>query len=394
MKLAMKLLSNHIFPTSTQWRAVAVAVTIITLLSLSCSPMATSSQLRNASGGLKPNAGVSNSTAEPAATAATANSEPALTPTPEPTATPTPTPAIDLQKVKPNELGIIPIWEYHIISSGEESQWSRTPENLRKDLQKLYDAGYRPISLHDLLDGRIDLPAGTSPIVFTFDDSSPGHFRFLEKDGGVEVDPDSAVGILEAFHASHPDFAARATFNVLPEAEQPHKLFGQPKYEAEKLRYLVEHGFDIGNHTWWHQRLDTVDDKEVQRQLAFAVRSIQQAVPGYQVRTFALPLGMWPDNKALAFDGSFEGATYHHDAVLLVGSEPAPSPYSKGYDPRELPRVQVFADNLDRWLAYLDKNPDERYVSDGDPNTITFPQRLESQLNQIALGGKSARPYY
>ena len=316
--------------------------------------------------------------------------------TPEPVvglAAPTPTATIDLQKVKPNELGIIPILEYHIISADEETQWSRTPDHLRQDLQKLYDAGYRPISINDLLDGQIDLPAGASPIVFTFDDSSPGQFRFLEQGGGVVVDPDSAVGILEAFHASHPDFAAKATFNVLPEAEQPHKLFGQPQYEGEKLRYLVEHGFDIGNHTWWHQRLDTVDDEEVQRQLAFAVRSVQQAVPGYRMRVLALPLGLWPENQTLAFDGSYEGATYHHDAVLMVGSEPAPSPFRKDYNPRELPRVQVFEDNLDRWLAYLDKNPDERYVSDGDPSTVTFPQHLEALLDGTVLVSKEARPY-
>lgn len=393
MKPSMKILCSFLSPTLGKWRSIMIAATLLTLFSLSCSQGTIPGQRGHVSGGQRSIIVLPNLPVEPTSIVATATLAPTVTPTAEPTATPTPTPTIDLQEIKANELGNVPVWEYHIISTAEESQWSRTPENLRQDLQKLYDAGYRPISLHDLIDGRIDLPPGTSPIVLTFDDSSPGQFRFLEEDGEVVVDPDSAVGILEAFYETHPDFVAKAIFNVLPEAEQPHKLFGQPEYEDDKLRYLVEHGFDIGNHTWWHQRLDTVDDEEVQRQLAFAVRSIQQAVPGYQVRSFALPLGMWPENKALAFDGSYEGVTYHHDAVLLVGSEPAPSPFRKDYDPHELPRVQVFADNLDRWLAYLDKNPDERYVSDGDPDTITFPQRLEPQLNRAALGSKNARPY-
>jgi peptidoglycan/xylan/chitin deacetylase (PgdA/CDA1 family) len=372
---------------------VTLAATLLALLSLSCLQGTTSSFRGVAGGGQRSVAGVSNTSAKSSEIAATPTTATTFVSTPEPTIAPTPTPTIDLQKVKPNELGNVPIWEYHIISPEEESQWSITPEHFRQNLQKLYNAGYRPISLHDLLDGHIDLPAGTSPIVLSFDDSSPGQFRFQEKGGELVVDPDSAVGILEAFHAAHPDFAAKAIFNVLPEAEQPHKLFGQPEYEAEKLRYLVEHGFDIGNHTWWHQRLDTVDAQEVQRQLAFAVRSIQQAVPGYQVRSFALPLGLWPEDKSLVFEGSYEGATYHHDAVLLVGSDPAPSPFNKEYDPHALPRVQVFADSLERWLDYLDQNPDERYVSDGDPNIVTFPQRLDSQLNQAALKGKTPRPY-
>jgi hypothetical protein len=48
------------------------------------------------------------------------------------------------------------------------------------------------------------------------------------------------------FHRLHPDFDPKAVFYVLPEAKQPHKLFGQPEYEIEKLRFLAEHGFEIG----------------------------------------------------------------------------------------------------------------------------------------------------
>lgn len=321
--------------------------------------------------------------------APTATPAPTSAPTAVPTTAPTATPV--RPKVAVNELGTIPILEYHVIANAEEDQWTRTPASFRKDLEKLYAAGFRPVSMADYLDNKIGIPAGTSPVVFTFDDSSPGHFRYLERDGQVVVDPDSAVGMLEEFHRTHADWDPRGAFYVLPEAAQPHKLFGQPKYEAQKLRYLAERGFEIGNHTWWHQRLDTVSDAEVQRQLAFAVRSIQQAVPGYNVRSFALPLGEWPKNRGLAFRGSYEGVSYKHDAVVLVGAEPAPSPYRKGFDPKALPRVQVFGDNLDRWLAYLAKSPDERYVSDGDPNVVSYPTRLGSHLNPASTSGKTVQ---
>lgn len=384
MKASVKIYSNLRFTRS--WppgRLLATLTIVLALAATSCSLPAVA--------GLGLSSGVANRSAT---TIPQAAPTPPATPqpTPVPTPAPTATPSLDLQRVKPNELGTIPILEYHLIED-KDGRWARSYDSFRQDLQKLYEGGYRPISLGDLLDNRIDLPAGASPVVFTFDDSSPGQFRFLEKEGQVVVDPNSAVGILEAFHASHPDFPLKGTFFVLPAADQPHRLFGQPQYESQKLRHLVERGFEIGNHTYWHQRLDTVDDREVQRQLGMAVKVIQQVVSGYRVRALALPLGMWPKNRGLALEGSFDGTPYHHEAILLVGSDPAPSPNSRDYDPLALPRVQVFDDSLDRWLAYLAKHPEERYVSDGDPNTITFPRPLESQLNPASVENRSVRGY-
>ena len=62
------------------------------------------------------------------------------------------------------------ILEYHLIEE-PEGRWARTPANFRKDLERLREGGYRLVGLGDFLDGRIDLPAGTTPAVLTFDDS-------------------------------------------------------------------------------------------------------------------------------------------------------------------------------------------------------------------------------
>ena len=375
------------------WVFALLLSVAVALPSMSCSRVAT------ARSGFAPLA------ADPTGPAASAAPSPvaapaAESPTPAPTAiptampepTPTPEPALDLNRVRPNELGDIPILVYHIIGD-EEGRWSRTPAGFRQDLQRLYDAGYRPIGLADLLDDQIDIPAGTSPVVITFDDSSPGQFRFVEKDGERVVDPDCAVGVMEVFHAAHPDFPLKATFFVLPAADPPHNLFGQDEYQQEKLRYLVERGFEIGNHTYWHQRLDEVNDQEVLRQLAMPSKVVQEAVPGYRLRFLALPLGMWPKNRSLAIGGSFEGIDYRHDAVLMAASAPAPSPNSKEYDSHALERVQVFENSLQEWLDRLAAYPPKRYVSDGDPNTITFPRDLESLLNPASLGNRTARAY-
>ena len=97
------------------------------------------------------------------------------------------------KEIGANEFGLIPVLEYHKIGT-PESQWTRTPANFRKDLALLKAAGFYPINLADLAAGAIDVPAGKSPVVLTFDDSSPGQFRVLD-DGSV--DPDSAVGIMQ-----------------------------------------------------------------------------------------------------------------------------------------------------------------------------------------------------
>jgi hypothetical protein len=46
----------------------------------------------------------------------------------------------------PNELGRIPILEYHKVDR-PEARWTRTPENFRADLELFWKNGYRLIAL-------------------------------------------------------------------------------------------------------------------------------------------------------------------------------------------------------------------------------------------------------
>lgn len=140
-----------------------------------------------------------------------------------------------------NELGQVPIFTYHLIDQ-EMSSLSRTPEDFRRDLLELYDRDYVLISLSDYINGSIDIPAGKSPAVLTFDGSTPGQFRLLDNQSGEPVpDPGCAVGILMDFNHKHPGFGHAATFFVNAEP------FGQPEYRQEKLQMLDLWGFEIEN---------------------------------------------------------------------------------------------------------------------------------------------------
>ena len=282
----------------------------------------------------------------------------------------------------PNELGRVMILEYHKIDYPEE-RWTRTPENFRHDLETLYAGGYRLQSLSALVEGRITVPVGTTPVVLTFDDSSPGQFRYVVKDGKLEIDPKCGVGILEAFIKEKPDFGRAATFFVLPGASRPNRLFDQPEYEGKKLQFLVSQGYEIGNHTLWHANLGKYDEPTVRGQIAEAQVWIHRHVPDYQIRTLALPHGVYPKNLSWAQSGTAKGTTYKTDGILMVAGGAALSPFARSFDALRIPRIQAVERELSSWLTHFEKNPSERYVSDGDASTITIPASQRDKLKPV-----------
>lgn len=276
----------------------------------------------------------------------------------------------------PNPLGRIPILEYHVVGE-KDSRWGRSSDHFRHDLQLLYDRGYRPITVSQLVDRQIDIPPGTSPVVFTFDDASPSQFRYIEKNGELEVDPVSAVGIWLEFNKRHGDWGRRATFCLLSGAAAGHAFFGDKGIEGQKsawrlrkVKFLADQGFELCGHTVWHANLAKYGDAVVQEQIARGVLAIDSAVAGYRVRTFALPLGIWPRNRVLAWAGSWHDpksgrdVRYTFDAVLEVSGPPVRSPLDPKFNPKALTRIQVYGSELEKALDQLDKSG-ERYVAGG-----------------------------
>lgn len=283
-----------------------------------------------------------------------------------------------------NELGRIPVFEYHLIAD-KNSVYERKYDGLRRDLELMYERGYRPVSVAEMVDRKIDLPAGLSPVVIVFDDASPSQFRYIEKNGQLEIDPTSAVGILMAFNRAHPDWRNRAVFCMLPAAQAGRAFFGDKGIEGQKtewrfkkVQFLAEQGFELCNHTLYHARLDRAGAK-VEEFIARGQMAIDSAVPGYKVRTMALPLGMWPQNHELARRGTWRDArggvvSYSHDAILEVTGGPSRSPFDPQFNPLSIPRVQVIGDSaVARTLNALEKHG-QRYVSDGDPRAVARPR--------------------
>lgn len=302
--------------------------------------------------------------------------------------------SIDYKEMKINENGQIMLLMYHGIDS-KEAEWVRTPENFRKDLQTLYDKGYRLIKLQDYLDNNIKVEAGYTPVVLTFDDGLQNQYNIIEENGEKKIDPNSAVGILEEFKKQHPDFGTGGTFFVYYPIP-----FRQKELIKEKFEFLINNGYEIGNHAYTHEDLGKLDAQGVQKALALNVKNTQAYLPGYDVFALALPYGIAPKDEKFqyAVSGEYEGTKYHNRAVLRVGSNPAPAPNGIKYDPARLPRVRASEMNtagvgMYDYLASFDKHPEKRYISDGNPNTIVVPEEEQQNMNMESIKNKQLITY-
>ncbi|WP_313559492.1 polysaccharide deacetylase family protein, partial [Ruminiclostridium cellobioparum] len=198
---------------------------------------------------------------------------------------------IDYTKVKPNESGQIMVVMFHnFVESypNGNNEYTTTFDEFEKLLPELYEKKYRLISLTDMLNNNINVPAGCIPIVFTFDDGTSGQFNMIEKDGKLAVNPRSAVGIMEEFYKKHPDFGLQGTFYV----NLGVKTFQGSGNMTDRMNYLIEKGFEIGNHTKTHVSLPQV--KTVQKMLEEVGGNqvlMNEIVPGYAFNSFSLPFG-------------------------------------------------------------------------------------------------------
>lgn len=332
-----------------------IAVTTATLMAAACG--------NSSSAGAGRAKGSDSAAGSVAATGAPATGAPA---------TGAPTGAADTVRgtLPSNHNGKIPVLEYHVIGGEKNGLYSRTAASYKADLEDVYRRGYRPITIAQMLDKNwSDVPAGMSPVVFVFDDASPEQFRYTEA-GPPNIDPTSGMGIWLDFAKSHPGWKNRATYCMLNGGAAGHNFFGDgTKFEGQKkewrftkVKWLADQGFELCDHTLWHMKLSKYPDAAVQEQIARNAMGIDSAVPGYKIRTMALPYGLWPKNKQLAWQGSWTDPktskthSYNFQAVLEVSGGPTKSPYDPAFNPHSITRIEAIGNDIAKTLDVLDKN--------------------------------------
>ncbi|MBN1321832.1 MAG: polysaccharide deacetylase family protein [Thermoleophilia bacterium] len=289
-----------------------------------------------------------------------------------------------------NEMGQFLVLMYHHFGP-DEAEWTRTPANFRNDLALLKAEGFYPVNVRDLITGNIDIPAGKTPVVITFDDSSSGQYRILD-DG--TIDPDCAVAMMQEA-VDDGDWASRASFFCLIEVDsKDREIFGQEEVRKEKLTNLIDWGYEVGSHTVTHLDLGKASEAEAVKQLAQSQSILEGLIgDGYEVTSISIPFGSYPESDSILTGGQYEDITYAYTAALSLGAVPCPSPFSTEFRPLHIPRIRGSAKYITDAIKALKKNSGLRYISDGDPITISAPENLTAGLGELPddLGRKIIR---
>ena len=294
-----------------------------------------------------------------------------------------------------NELGTVPIMMYHGIVDMKSSEteytggnvdkdgYNRTAEAFREDLEFYYQNGYRMVRLTDYINGNIDVEYGKSPIILTFDDGNKNNLKVtgLDEDGNIIIDENSAVGILESFKEKYPDYNVTATFFVNG------GLFNQPEYNEKILKWLVENGYDVGNHTENHLDIKKSSSEQVNKEIVSVYKQLDEIIPEKYVNIIALPFGS-PYNKEhenfrYVLNSTYNDTTYETKAALRVGWDAEYSPFDKDFDPTFLKRCRAYDNNgkdfdIEMVFKLLET---KRYISDGNISTIVTSEKNSSKIS-------------
>ena len=304
---------------------------------------------------------------------------------------------LDYATLKVNELGDVPIMMYHGIHNITDNKYTggnvdydgyqRTADAFRGDLEFYYTSGYRMVRLIDYVNGIIDVEAGLSPLVITFDDGLVNAIKVtgLDEDGEIIIDPNSAVGILESFKKKYPDYNVTATFFVNG------GLFRQYSYNEKILNWLVDHGYDIGNHSYSHADFTTISKEESVQEIGSMYNLLDKYIPGKYVNIVAMPYGSpyrkTHDNFPALLKGNYNGKYYETISTLMVGWEAEVSPFSKSFDREMLKRIRAYDNNGKEFDIEMNfkRLKNNRYISDGDKDTVTVPKSKKDRLNDTTL---------
>ncbi|MEM7345363.1 MAG: polysaccharide deacetylase family protein [Chloroflexota bacterium] len=242
----------------------------------------------------------------------------------------------------------------------------------------------RPRRGPDIVRGLPNVPPGKKPVVLTFDDSDISQFRVLENN---LIDAESGMGVLLDFHNRYPgDWPTRSTFFILGNDTANYStVFGQPNWAKAKATYLVEMGMELGSHTVNHTDLSVATAERIYWELAISQHVIEGLVPGYEVESLSVPYGGFPHDDSFLESGSWGEYSYDYNSNAAAWGGPTVSPFDEAFNPYRIARIEVTQESLDMWLAYFEQNPGDYYVSDGDPERLTFPQLEETIVEPAAL---------
>jgi peptidoglycan/xylan/chitin deacetylase (PgdA/CDA1 family) len=189
----------------------------------------------------------------------------------------------------------VPVLTYHSIDASG-SVVSTAPETFRRQMEFLYQNGYRAVSLGELI-SELMTPKPPLPktVALTFDDGfrnfSERAFPALEKYGFR-----ATVFLVTDFCGRYNDWAGN------PKELQRSKLLGWGE-----IKQLSEAGIEFGSHTRTHKNLTKCLPEVLEAEIVDSKKKIEDKL-GLKTTTFAYPFGSFNrDVKSVAAE-NFEAA--------------------------------------------------------------------------------------
>jgi peptidoglycan/xylan/chitin deacetylase (PgdA/CDA1 family) len=176
----------------------------------------------------------------------------------------------------------LPVLMYHRFAETSTDNLTVATKDFEQQLRYLNEAGYRTISIAQLLafvDGREALP--DKPVLITLDDAYLSHLEL-------------AAPVLAAC-------ACRAVVFVpagLIGRSNPLRRGPEPLLDAEQLKNLDGNVLDIGLHSFSHKNYGSLTAEEVERDIRACIDSaVENGIPFAPV--FAYPYGGRPEDEAV-----------------------------------------------------------------------------------------------
>jgi hypothetical protein len=321
----------------------------------------------------------------------------------------------------------MPILTYHqfiLDNTAVSSAIKLTLKDFQSQLQKLYDAGYYPVTLESWLSGDLRVPAGKRPIIFTMDDLFFADQIFVESDGTPSLH--SGLGVYWQFSQQHPDFPfAIALFMNLGDKyygniELPDRFIyddNWPDSLARVIAWCIEHNATPYNHFFTHPDLTLTEAKAIQyelrineaRMIELLKRIGKESLADNLDNMIALPYSKWPDTvgkKKLILNymslnkkpvrGIFENDYY-------FGAKFLPPVYSPKYDHFHIPRITASNDGVQSMVDRKAEIPtagecqlgplDAAHTRDGAPAVDASQPEGAAYLQSLVAGaGKQHCP--
>lgn len=191
----------------------------------------------------------------------------------------------------------VPIIMYHSLLKSKQSQYITSPDNFKRDLQKLKDLGYQSVFVQDLINyckGKADLPK--KPVVISFDDGHYNNYTYaypILKEMGFKANL-NVVGCYCEFSTTSGD------------CDNPNYSY----LTWQEIKQLQNSGvFEIGNHTYsMHKysprfgisKLACEDEAAYKESLTKDVLRLEDKFKnecGFSTNVFAYPFGKYEKNS-------------------------------------------------------------------------------------------------